>query len=315
MCMTGLLRHGQLHSSICLSRRGALIGLGVLGLSILRARNARAQSSDLLQEITGAAANLVGAALTLPDEATLGNALYGRVIATSGGTYHNTAIQQSIQRVAAPLIAASARPEFQWEIVVLDDNAVNAWSLPGGKLAVNKGLLRYVANEDELAAVISHEIGHVDRSHALEEMKTERFTSSLSNSARGALASHTSGGAAVASTVLADALQEPMTKLATSGYSRSAEREADAYILKIFGKTGYDPRKAPGFFRTLTQLAPHDTKATTSLFSTYPDTMERIALLEKASQSLPAPAPHGPSVAFNQIKSTFPTRMYYRRLG
>lgn len=315
MCMAGLLRHRQLSGSTCLSRRGALIGLGALGLSILRARNVLAQSTDLLQAVTGAAADLVGAALTLPDEATLGNALYGRVIAMSGGTYHNTAIQQSIQRVAAPLIAASTRPEFQWEIVVLDDNAVNAWSLPGGKLAVNKGLLRYVANEDELAAVISHEIGHVDRSHALEEMKTERFTSSLSNSARGALASQTSGATAIASTAVADALQEPMMKMATSGYSRGAEREADAYIFNIFAKSGNDPRKAPDFFRTLTQLAPHDTKGTTSLFSTYPDTMERIALLQEAAQSQPAPAPRSPSVAFNQIKSTFPTRMYYRRLG
>jgi predicted Zn-dependent protease len=290
------------------------MGLGALGLSVLGPRNIFAQSSDLLQQGIGAAANVVGAMLTLPDEVTLGNALYGRVIAMSGGTYHNTAIQQSIQRVAGPLIGASARPELQWEIVVLDDNAVNAWSLPGGKLAVNKGLLRYVANEDELAAVISHEIGHVDCSHALEEMKTERFTSSLSSSARDALASNTSGGVAIASTAVADALQEPMMKMATSGYSRGAEREADAYILKIFGKTGFDPRKAPDFFRTLTQLAPHDTKATTSLFSTYPDTMERIALLEKASQSLPART-HSPSVAFNQIKSTFPTRLYYRRLG
>ena len=105
-----------------------------------------------------------------------------------------------------PLIKASARPVLQWEIVLIDDNAVNAWSLPGGKLAVNKGVLRYVANEDELAAVVAHEIGHVDHADALEEMKTERFASTITDSGKQALASSAGGAAGVATSVVADAL-------------------------------------------------------------------------------------------------------------
>ncbi len=297
-----------------LSRRTALLGLGAVALSALAPRAAPAQ--DAISIIGNTIGNLIGAALTLPDEQELGNALYGRVIGLSGGAYRNAAAQGALERFAEPLIKASARPELQWEIVLIDDNAVNAWSLPGGKLAVNKGVLRYVANEDELAAVIAHEIGHVDHADALEEMKTERFTSTISDSGKQALASSAGGGAAgVATGVVADALQEPMVKLATSGYSRSAERAADAYILTIFGKTGYDPRKAPDFFRTLVQLAPQDTQATTSLFSTYPDTMERIALLESAAAKARAGTPRAASPSYAELKSTFPTRMYYRRQG
>jgi predicted Zn-dependent protease len=299
------------HGPACpVSRRAALLGLGAAGLSVLRPGAALAD--DLIGIIGNTVGNLVVGALTLPDEQELGNAMYGRVIALSGGTYRNAAVQRSLQRVAEPQIAAAARPELQWEIVVLDDNAVNAWSLPGGKLAVNKGLLRYVANEDELAAVIAHEIGHVDLAHAIEEMKTERFVSTLSDTGRQTLVAN-SGGAAVVTDAVADALQEPMVKLATSGYSRGAEREADAHILKIFAKTGHDPRKAPDFFRTLTQLAPRDTEATTSLFSTYPDTVERISLLEGAAKKARLGAPRAQSAEFAALKTTFPTRMYYRR--
>ena len=296
-----------------LSRRAALLGLGAVGLSALRPGAALAGSDNAIGIIGNAVGNLIVGALTLPDEQELGNAMYGRVIAVSGGAYRNAAVQRSLQRVAEPLIAASSRPELQWEIVVLDDNAVNAWSLPGGKLAVNKGLLRYVANEEELAAVISHEIGHVDNAHAIEEMKTERFVSTMSDSGRQALASSTGGAAGVVTGAVADALQEPMVKLATSGYSRDAEREADAHILKIFAKTGHDPRKAPDFFRTLTQLAPRDTEATTSLFSTYPDTLERIGLLEGAAKKARIGTLRASSAEFAALKTTFPTRMHYRR--
>lgn len=307
--MTASDHDPALEPAPAVSRRAALLGLGAAGLSALRPDAALA---DALSIIGGAVGNLIIGALTLPDETELGNAMYGRVIAASGGAYANAAVQRALQRVAEPLIAAASRPELPWEIVVLDDNAVNAWSLPGGKLAVNKGLLRYVANEDELAAVIAHEIGHVDLAHAIEEMKTERFVSTISDSGRQALAAN-SGGAAVVTDAVADALQEPMVKLATSGYSRGAERAADAHILTIFARTGHDPRKAPDFFRTLTQLAPRDTAATTSLFSTYPDTMERIALLETAARKAQAGTPRAQSAEFAELKATFPTRMYYRR--
>jgi predicted Zn-dependent protease len=308
------LCHERPRSTHHLSRRAALLGLGAAALSALAPRTVLAQ--DAISIIGNTIGNLIGAALTLPDEQELGNALYGRVIGLSGGAYRNSDAQRSLQRFAEPLIKASSRQELQWEIVLIDDNAVNAWSLPGGKLAVNKGVLRYVANEDELAAVVAHEIGHVDHADALEAMKTERFTSTITDSGKQALASSAGGGAAgVATSVVADALQEPMVKLATSGYSRSAERAADAYILTIFGKTGYDPRKAPGFFHTLVQLAPRDTEATTSLFSTYPDTMERIALLESAAAQAPAGNPRAASPAYAELKQTFPTRVYYRRQG
>jgi predicted Zn-dependent protease len=81
------------------------------------------------------------------DEIQIGNTLYGRIVDSQGGYYRNAAVQAEMERFAAPLIATVQRQHLPWEIVVLDNNEVNAWALPGVKLGVDKGLLRYCASE------------------------------------------------------------------------------------------------------------------------------------------------------------------------
>jgi predicted Zn-dependent protease len=81
---------------------------------------------------------------------------------------------------------------------------------------------------------------------------------------------------------LLDALQGPIEQMVTSGYSRQAEREADQNVLKVYQQLGYDPHKASHFFRTMLEIMPKDTTATTSLFSTYPGTVERIEAIDAA---------------------------------
>src|SRR5436309_219729 len=70
------------------------------------------------------------------DEIEIGNALYGRIVDSQGGFYRNTEVQASIERFAAPLIATAQRQQLPWEIVVVDNNEVNAWALPGGKIGI-----------------------------------------------------------------------------------------------------------------------------------------------------------------------------------
>ena len=88
------------------------------------------------------------------DEIRLGETLYPRFIDRMGGAYRNRKLQTALRSFAEPLFKTSDRGKLPWEITLLNDNTVNAWVLPGGKVAVNKGLLRYVDNESELAAVV-----------------------------------------------------------------------------------------------------------------------------------------------------------------
>ncbi len=251
-----------------------------------------------------------GMSLGEEDEIRMGNQLYGGFIARGGGPYRNRRIQTAMRNFAEPILATSKRKKFMWEIVVLEDNTVNAWALPGGKLAVNRGLLRYVDDESELAAVIAHEVAHAELGHVIQQMRTEQFAKGISSLGADLLAQQTGGRL---NSQMISMLAGPLFEMVTSGYSPEKELEADDHILKVFAQTGHDPAKAPNFFYTLLELIPPEAQGTTSLFSTHPGTWKRIRRLEKKIASIqrsPGPAPNR---GFQEIKATFPTRRYYRR--
>jgi len=297
-----------------IARRRLLASLGALGLAI-GARPAAADFvvPDIGSLFQGAASVFKGMSLNEEDEIEIGTGLYPRLIARSGGPYRNRGLQSSVERFAQPLIDQTKRRHLPWEIVVLDDNTVNAWALPGGKMAVNRGLLRYTASEEELAAVLSHEIGHVERSHALNQMRREEFNKGLTEVGKQAIASQAGAGAGsfVTGQVL-DALEGPLGDMMAAGYSRELEDEADQHIFEVFGNVGYDPGLASSFFHTLVALIPNNAKGTTSLYSTHKGTEERIAAIEKMAKGLPKPAPRQPSPAFAEVKRVLPTPQFYR---
>lgn len=101
-------------------------------------------------------------------EMQFGQAQIGALIAACGGPYPNRRAQAALTRFAQPLFRASRRP-FTWEITLADSLEVLAAALPGGKLVLTRGLLSYIPHPWELAAVIAHEMGHAELSHALNE--------------------------------------------------------------------------------------------------------------------------------------------------
>ncbi len=263
-----------------------------------------------LDRIIGGVTNLFeGVQLGEKDEIQMAETMYGPLIDQSGGAYKNQKAQSSLQRFAEPLFATSARPALPWEITLLNDNEVNAWALPGGKVAINRGLLRHAATEEDLAAVISHEIGHAELSHALAEMRTQKFSQGLTDIGREAVsASLADRGPAGGLTDMAlEQLQGPLLQLITKGYSRSNEGAADGHILSVFQRTGHDPRKASGFFKTLLEITP-ESEQTTSLYSTHPATRERIAAIDEAALRVPAPAQPAANAGWADLKKSFPTR-------
>lgn len=302
-----------------LRRRQVLAGMA--GAASLAATSSARAQFDLniggvdVGGIFSAAQSLFeGISLGEEDEIKIGVGLYPRLIASFGGAYKNPKVQSAMKRFADPLIKTTKRGNLPWDIVVLDDDTVNAWALPGGKLGVNKGLLRYTATDAELAAVIGHEIGHVEKAHALEEMKTGKFTEFVSKSGRQAIQGNlNSGGPSVMNDMVLDALSSAITRMVTSGYSRSAELEADAHMLEVFDVAGYDPKQAGNFYRTLLQLIPEDAEGSTSLFSTHPETRERADRLDELARGRPAPQFPAAGRGFAELKAVFPTRRYFRR--
>ena len=254
---------------------------------------------------------LKGLNLGEEDEIRLGNDYFGAMVDISGGAYANRSVQSDMVRFAAPVFETSQRSAFAWEVVVLDDNSINAWAMPGGKVGVNKGLLRYVDNEHELAAVLAHEVGHVEKSHALEEMKKKSFVDGMSGVAQKTMVSTLEGDAAAAAGVGAAVVAMPLLRLVTQGYARGSEEEADQHIGAVFNQTGHDIQKGAQFYQTLLQTISKKSKGRSSLFAGHPDTKKRYDAVMALSGGGAGDAPG--AEAFQAMKKPFPTRRHYLR--
>ena len=295
---------GQQH----LSRRALVAGIVGLSVNAVGA-TAMAQIKIDLGSIGRLIKNI---SFDEEDEIALGEGLFGPLIQSSGGLYRNRNAQSSISNIAQKLFETTSRDAFSWQLAIIDSNEVNAWALPGGKIGVNKGLLRYVDNEDELAAVIAHEMGHAELSHATKEMRKKAFYSGLSSAAQTATASAVSDKARAGTRTGMKIVEAPMMRLVASGYSRDLELEADMHILKAFESTGYDVTRGAGFYETLLEIIPQSSKGTTSLFAGHPETQKRLSALREAGAGTPS-GDGGFSYEFFALKETFPTRKIYKR--
>ena len=139
------------------------------------------------------------------------------------------------------LAVFSDRPETfgGYHFLLLDSDEINAFAAPGGLILVTRGMLRCCESEDELAAVLAHEICHVTEKHGLSAIKqgrlTEAFTIIAAESAK------QMGGEELASLTreFEASVGDVVMTLTTSGYSRTQEREADAAAVELLRRAGY----------------------------------------------------------------------------
>lgn len=234
------------------------------------------------------------------EEIQIGETQYKKNIQKSGGLYPEQNLQKAISSFSKPLIDTTERKNLPWEIVLVKNDSVNAWAMPGGKMAVFSGLVKHTTSPEELASVIAHEIGHAEKSHSIDQIQNQAIIQSAGSAIKKALAEFGVGG--MTSQILAT-LEAPVYQMILSGYSRENEFEADSHILHVFEKVGMDSSKADDFFVTLDQLYPSDSTATTSLFSTHPVTKDRIAAIRKASEKKNYEITPSDYPGWNQLKA------------
>jgi len=153
-----------------------------------------------------------------------------------------------VRRVGERIAAAADKPDFKWEFNLIDDpKTINAWCLPGGKVAVYSGILPVTKDENGLAVVMGHEIAHALARHGGERM-SQGLLAQLGGAALGAaMASKPQETQALA--------QQAYGVGATVGvllpFSRAQESEADRIGLILMAKAGYDPGPAVDFWRRM----------------------------------------------------------------
>jgi beta-barrel assembly-enhancing protease len=166
----------------------------------------------------------------------------GAVILQKYKPYENQAANDYINLLGQTLARASDMPETYggYHFLIQDSDEINALAAPGGLIFITRGMLRCCHHEDAMAAVLAHEIGHVQNKHGLQAIKTSRVTSALTT--LGVESAKAFGGQELANlTETFEASIGDITKtLVNSGYSRAFESEADMAAVTILKRVGYD---------------------------------------------------------------------------
>ena len=159
---------------------------------------------------------------------------------------------------------------FDWQIEVIKSKELNAWAMPGGKMAFYTGLVESLnLTDDEIATVMGHEMAHALKEHGKKKANMGQFTDVLAGVAHVALSTQIgSDGSAVVVGLTKDwALDKP--------YSRSAETEADEVGLLLMAKSGYNPQAAPGLWDKMQQASKGSQSVLDKLSSTHPSDKDR----------------------------------------
>jgi predicted Zn-dependent protease len=204
-------------------------------------------------------------------EIAIGQQNYAPARQQQGGDYIiDPELTAYVQSVGNKLAAVADR-KLPYEFVVLNDSVPNAWAMPGGKIAFNRGLLYELNSEAELAAVLSHEIVHSAARHGAKGMESGMLLQ----------------GAVLATGIytqdksyanLAVGAAQLSSQLISTKFGREAESESDKYGMIYMKRAGYDPRAAVTLQETFVRLSEgKQSDFISGLFASHPPSPERVA--------------------------------------
>lgn len=177
---------------------------------------------------------------------------------------HDPAITEPVRDVGERIARVADKPDYQWEFrVIADPEQVNAFALPGGKVAVYTGLFPVAYDTAGLAAVLGHEVGHAIAHHGAERMSQGILYQITATGLSAALGAYTPG----AQQAIMGAFGLGAQYGVLLPFSRSQEAEADHIGLILMAKAGYDPHAALDLWRRFEQ---HGGKSPAEFLSTHP---------------------------------------------
>ncbi|ETX09056.1 MAG: hypothetical protein ETSY2_01730 [Candidatus Entotheonella gemina] len=208
--------------------------------------------------------------LSEPEELQLGLTAY-REILSQENVSRSRRVNAMVQRVGERIAAVSDRPNYEWEFRVIDKDEANAFALPGGKVAVYTGILKYTKTEAGLAVVMGHEVAHALARHGAERM-SQSMVANTGLNALGAIAGVQNPGVMQAiSMAYGLGVELP--------FGRHQESEADRIGLVLMAKAGYDPREAVPFWQRMS--AGKGKGGPPQFLSTHPSGETRIRQLQE----------------------------------
>lgn len=205
--------------------------------------------------------------ISLPDELKIGGAVAVDIVARNGGLLKDEAITRRVAMIGKSLSYYCSRQELNFRFAVLNSSHINAYSAPGGYVFITKGLYDTLQSDQELAAVLAHEIAHITRRHALKVISRGQFMKGLFDAS----------GSVSNLSAFDNGVQSITTTLFTKGFDPSAEFDADREGRSLATKVGYEHDALLDFLKELYKTEGDNKEA----FPTHPPLSHRIERLEK----------------------------------
>lgn len=203
-------------------------------------------------------------ALTQQSDAAWAEALRTQRVST------DAAANARIRRVGERIVQAAGLTDRRWDYALFVSESPNAFVLPSGKIGVTTGLLALVRNDDQLATVLGHEVGHVVARHAAERYSTTALTSIGLRGVQSAAGDYAQAAGAIGGLGAQLGLLLP--------FSRGHELEADRIGVDYLQRAGFRPSEAVALWRL---MAAQRQSSTPQFASTHPSDSTRIAALEQ----------------------------------
>jgi len=240
------------------------------------------------------------------EEISIGQKNYVPARQQQGGDYIiDPELTAYVQSVGNKLAAVSDR-KLPYEFVVLNSSVPNAWAMPGGKIAFNRGLLYELNSEAELAAVLGHEIVHAAARHGAQNMETGLLMQGAVMATGLATQDNRYSELIVGGAQLS-------TQLIATKYSRDDESEADLYGMRYMKKAGYDPRAAVTLQETFVRLSKDRTSSfIEGLFASHPPSAERVAANKATLAELGEGGVWGKEIYAQEVGKLKATRAAYK---
>jgi len=198
------------------------------------------------------------------------------------GVTQDPQLNQYVASVGRQMASGTHRPDMPYAFSAVNANYVNAYAFPGGSIACTRGILLELESEDQLAALLGHELGHVNARHFAEAQ------------AKGTLVDLAVAGVSIAASSKNPEYGQIAQLVGGIGggallakYSRDNEREADALGMEYMSRSGYNPDGMADLMTMLNAQSKHKPNALELMFSTHPMSAERV---ENTRKSLKSPA-------------------------
>ncbi len=212
--------------------------------------------------------------ITDDEEYYIGRAVAARMTATYP-LYKNSRQTEYLNLIGQTIALHSEKPTTfgGYHFAILDTPEINAFACPGGIILITKGMLDSVKSEEELAAVLAHEIGHIIHRDGIKAISSSRWSEALLVIGSNAAKEFGPKDTAKLVSVFEGSIDDVVKTLVVNGYGRDQELAADAAALKFLAAAGYDPKGLTGYLKRLEE-AGKGSKG--GIMTTHPGSEERL---------------------------------------